>query len=50
MTQPTLINLHPNKYSQRLHYYQVFVNLNRLAGSCNTVNDPSNRICVPYKT
>ena len=21
MTQPTLINLHPNEYSQELHYY-----------------------------
>ena len=21
MTQPTIINLHPNEYTQRLHYY-----------------------------
>ena len=33
MTQPTLINLHPNKYS----------------GSCNTLNDLSNRVFVPNK-
>ena len=27
MTQPTLFNLHPNEYSQRLHYYPFAVNL-----------------------
>ena len=27
MTQPTLINLHPNEYSQELHYYLFVVNL-----------------------
>ena len=26
-TQPTLINLHPNEYSQGLHYYPFSVNL-----------------------
>ena len=25
MIQPTLINLHPNKYSQRFHYYPFLV-------------------------
>ena len=29
MTQPTLINLHPNEYSQALRYYPFVVNLNR---------------------
>ena len=34
MTQPTFIDLHPNKY----------------VGSCNTLNDLSNKVCVPNKT
>ena len=29
MTQPTLINLHPNEYSQGLHYYLLVVKLDR---------------------
>ena len=27
MTQPTLINLHPNKHSKKLHYNPFVVNL-----------------------
>ena len=27
MTQPTLINLHPNEYSQEFHYYPFAVKL-----------------------
>ena len=49
MTQSTLINLHPNKYSQRLHYYPFVVNLDRCVGSCNTLNELSNKVCVPTK-
>ena len=49
-TQPTLINLHTNEYSQGLCYYPFAVNLNRLVGSCNTLNGLSNRVCVPNKT
>ena len=37
--QPTLINLHPNEYSQELHYYPFAVKLDRYVGSCNTLND-----------
>ena len=48
--QPTLINLHPNEYSQGLHYYPFTVNLDRCAGSCNTLNDLSNKLYVPNKT
>ena len=29
MAQPRLINLHPNKCSQELHYYPFAVNLDR---------------------
>ena len=48
--QPTLINLHPNEYNQELHYYPFAVKLDRCVGSCNTVNDLSNNVCVPNKT
>ena len=50
MTQPTLISLNPNKYSQELHYYLFVVNLVKYTGNLNTLNDLSNRICVPNKT
>ena len=49
MNQSTLINLHPNEYSQRLHYYPFVVNLDRCVGSCNTLNELSNKVCVPTK-
>ena len=39
MTQPTLINLHPNEYSQEFHYYQFAVKLDECVGSCNTCNN-----------
>ena len=41
MTQPTLIDLHPNEYSQKFHYYPFAVKLDTFAGSCNTLNDLS---------
>ena len=50
ITQPTLINLHPNEYSQEFHYYLFAVKLNRCVGSCNTLNDLYNKVCVPNKT
>ena len=50
-TQPTLINLHPNEYSQRLDYYYPFsVDLDKCVGNCNTANDLSNREFLPKKT
>ena len=49
-TQPTLINLHPNEYSQEFHYYPFAVNLDRCVGSRNTLNDLSNKVCVSNKT
>ena len=48
--QPTLINLHPNEYSQEIHYYPFAVKGDRCVGSCNTLNDLSNKVCVPNKT
>ena len=37
--QHTIINLHPNEYSQEFHYYLFAVKLDRCVGSCNIVND-----------
>ena len=37
ITQPTLINLHPNEYSQQFQYYPSAVTLDRCVGSCNTL-------------
>ena len=48
--QLTLINLHTNEYSQEFHYYPFSVKLDRCVGSCNTLNDSSNKVCVPDKT
>ena len=49
--QLTLINLHPNEYSQEFQYFPFAVKLDRCAGSCSTVNDLSNKVCVvPNKT
>ena len=50
MIQPTLTNLHPNEYSEELHHYLFIVKLDRCVGSCNTLNDLSNKVCVPNKT
>ena len=45
-----LIDLHPNKQVQWLHYYPFAINLDRWMRSCNTLNDLSRRICVPNQT
>ena len=50
MTQPSLINLHPNEYNQELHYYLTMANSERCVGSCNTINDLFNKVYVPNKT
>ena len=50
MTQASLVNLHPNEYSQEFHYYSFADKLDRCVGSCNTRNDLSNKVCVPNKT
>ena len=56
--QSTLINLHPNDYSQKFHYYPFAVKLDRCVGNCNTMTynlsdntyDLSNKLCIPNKT
>ena len=50
MIQTTLINLHPNEYSQEFHYYSFAVKLNRCVRNCNTLNNLSNEVCIPNKT
>ena len=48
-TQLTLINLHPNEYTQRLRYFPFAVNLDRCIGSRDTLNNLANKVCVPNK-
>ena len=48
--QPTLINLHCDEYSQEFHYSPFAVKLDRCVGSCNTLHDLSNKVCLPNKT
>ena len=50
MSQLTLINFYPNEYSKEFHCYPFTVKLDRCAGICNTLNDLSNKVCVPNKT
>lgn len=50
MTELTLIHLYPNGFSQELYYYPFAVNLNMCDGNCNTFDDCSSGVCVPYKT
>ena len=49
MIQPTLINLHPNENIQELYYYPFALKLDRCVGSGDTLNDLSNKVCVPNK-
>ena len=44
MSQPTLINLYTNEYSQELRYYPFPVNLDRCAKSCNTLDGLCSRV------
>ena len=48
--QPTLINLHPNEYSQEFYYYAFVVKLDRYVPSCNILNNLSNNVHIPNKT
>ena len=45
-----LINLHPNEHSQEFCYYPFSAKLDRCAGKYDTLNDLSNKVCVPNKT
>ena len=48
--QPTLINLYLNEDSQELHCYPFLDYLDRCARSYNTLDDLSNKVCVPNVT
>ena len=48
--QPTLNNLHPNEDNQEFHNFPFSVKLDRCVGSCNNLNDLSDKGCVPNKT
>ena len=48
--QPALINLRPNEHCQEFHYYPFSVKLDRCVGSSYTLNDLSNKVCIPNKT
>ena len=50
MTQSTAINWRPYEYTQETHYYPFAVKSDRCVGSCNTLNNLSNKVCVPNKT
>ena len=50
MIQSTLTNLDPNENNQEFHYYPFVVKTDRCVGSFNTLNDLSNKVCVPNKT
>ena len=50
MNQPTLMNLCPDDCSQEFHSYPFAVKLDRYDGSCNTLNDLHNKVCVLNKT
>ena len=50
ITQPTLINPYPNKLIHKFHYHPFAVKLDRRVGSCNNMNDLSNKVCVANKT
>ena len=49
-TQPFLISLYLNEYTQGFYYYPFAVNLDRWVGSCTNLNDISNRVRVSNKT
>ena len=49
-TQPTFINLHANEYNQEFHYYPSTDKFDTCVGSCNTLNDLFNKVCVTNKT
>ena len=49
--QPIFINLHPNECSQEnFTAIRFTVKLNKWVGSCTTLNDLSDKVCVPNKT
>ena len=50
MIQLVFIDLHSSEYGQEFNYYLFAVKLVRCVGSCNTLNDLSNKVWIPNKT
>ena len=44
-TRPTLININ----SKETNFYPFNVSVNKCGTSCNTIDDPYHRVCVPNK-
>ena len=44
------ILLDPNKYSQDFQQYLLAVKLDKIVVICNTLNNLSNKVCIPNKT
>ena len=42
----TLLLIYILMKSQQLHYYTFVVKLDKYVGSCYTLNDPPNKVCV----
>ena len=42
-------NSHPDEQSQEFNYYPFAVKLDKCVGSCNTLNEFSNKVCVTNK-
>ena len=49
-TRRTLINLNPNEDSEGLHFCPFVATSDKRVGSCNTLNELSNKVYVPNKT
>ena len=50
LTQPTLISLHPDEYSQELHYYLFAAKQDGCTGNFYTLDDLSDNVCVSPET
>ena len=50
ITRSTLVDLNSYEYNQGLGYYTFMVNLDRCNGSCNILDDPSDKTCLSNKT
>ena len=50
MIHHTLINMHSKEFRHEFRHYSFAVKLDRFVGSCNVLNDLSNKVCVSNKT
>ena len=45
-----IVNIHKYFMKKEFYYYPFAVKLDRCVGSCNTLNNLSNKVCVPNIT